>query len=59
MITEPIKDIIDEYAGIADRNKVEYGREYSRKYGCYKGGNYTDFRPQSGGEDASGKDLVK
>ena len=47
MITEPIKDIIDEYANIADKNKIEYGKEYSAKYGCTKDNNYSSFRPSS------------
>ena len=47
MITDPIKDIIDQYAKIADRNKIEYGKEYSKKYGCVKDGNYSNFRPSS------------
>lgn len=60
MITEPIKEIIDKYAVIADQNKIEYGKEYSRKYGCVKDGNYSSFRPSSSDKkEATGKDLVK
>jgi hypothetical protein len=59
MITEPIKDIIDEYANIADKNKIEYGKEYANKYGCVKDGDYSTFRPSSSDKkDASGKELV-
>lgn len=47
MITDPIKNIIDQYAAIADQNKEKFGKEYAAKYGCYKNGNYSDFRPSN------------
>ena len=58
MITEPIKDIIDEYATIADKNKIEYGKEYSAKYGCVKNNNYSNFRPSSSDKKEESGSLV-
>ena len=64
MITEPIKDIIDEYSKIADKNRIEYGKDYANKYGCDNDTKKTNFnfRPSSSdkksGTNSTGKELM-